>query len=473
MTPRKVAYFSIGPAGGALLGLITIPITTWYFSQEVVGKISMLHVALGFSTLFFSLGLDQAYVREYHEVEDKPALLKTALFPGMFILTIFLLTFLSMDSFFSQMLFNESSQKLSYMIALVLMVSFISRFLSLVLRMNERGLAYSMSQLISKVVLLLVISLYVFFDFANTLHNLVIANTLAVVTVFSIFLLNTRQNWLAAFSAKFDFQALKRMLKYGLPLILGGVAYWGLTAIDKVFLRLFSNFEQLGLYAVSVSFAGVATILQSIFSTIWAPTVYKWVSKGEGIENIDMVTRYILCLVVFIFCFVGLFSWVVTLFLPSEYISIKWILVACLGAPLMYTLSETTVVGIGVSRRSEFSMLATVAAFCLNGIGNWFLIPKFGAAGAAISTFFSFWFFLILRTELAIYLWKPIKRQRIYGYSGLILVATTISALYGKYTELFSSLLVFWIVLFCVALFDFKSELSTSYTFLNKKFNQK
>src|SRR5690606_9924790 len=126
-------------------------------------------------------------------------------------------------------------------------------------------------------------------------------------------------------------------------------------------------------------------------STVWAPTVYKWASKGEGLENIHKVSRYMLCLVVLLFCLAGLLSWIITLFLPSNYATVQWVLVACLGAPLLYTLSETTVVGIGITRRSGFAMLAAVVAFLINLVGNWFLIPRFGAAGAAVSTCISFW----------------------------------------------------------------------------------
>src|SRR5690606_8520682 len=102
----------------------------------------------------------------------------------------------------------------------------------------------------------------------------------------------------------------------------------------------------------------------------------------------------------------GLLSWVVAVFLPPDYSAVQWILVSCLGYPLLYTLSETTVVGIGISRRSGFAMLAALVAFAVNVLGNWLLIPAYGAAGAAASTCASFWIFFFLRTEFSIYLWR-------------------------------------------------------------------
>ncbi len=471
MTPRQIAAFAIGPIGGAVLGLITLPIIAWFFSQEDVGRMAMVQVTIGFSTLLFSFGLDQAYVREFHEVKDKPALLKRALLPGLLILSVTLSILLVSESALSGWLFGISDWHLSLLIAVAVFAAFISRFLSLVLRMNEQGLAFSMSQLLPKVVLLAIIGGYVLLGANTSLTNLVIANTAAFVFVCVAFAFNTRKELIAGITATLDWQHLKQMLRFGLPLILGGVAYWGLTAIDKVFLRTLASFEELGVYSVAVSFAGVATILQSVFSTVWAPTVYKWASKGEGLENVHKVSRYILCLVVLLFCLAGLLSWIVTLFLPANYAAVQWILVSCLGAPLLYTLSETTVVGIGITRRSSFAMLAAVVAFVGNLVGNWLLIPRFGAAGAAVSTCISFWVFFVLRTEFSIYLWKPVPRLPLYGYTTLVVAGASLFTIYG--TDIYQNMLVFWGMLFITTLFSFKAELCEVANFVIDRFKKR
>ncbi|MGL6275567.1 oligosaccharide flippase family protein [Aeromonas dhakensis] len=92
MNIKKIMGFAIGPIGAAALGFIALPITTWFYSQEDIGKISMLQVAASFCVLIFSLGLDQSYVREYHESENKTALLKMAIFPGGVLLLVSLIS---------------------------------------------------------------------------------------------------------------------------------------------------------------------------------------------------------------------------------------------------------------------------------------------------------------------------------------------------------------------------------------------
>ncbi len=457
MTPKQIAAFSVGPIGGAILSLISLPLITWFFSQEDVGRMAMLQVTLSFSVLLFSLGLDQSYVREFHEVENKPALLKRAVLPGLVLLLIMLLVLLAFGELLASWLFQVPEWRLSVLVALALVAHFISRFLSLVLRMNEKGLAYSMSQLLPKLLLLVIIGIYVVVGVDKDLTSLVCANTAAITFVCVIYVWNTRAEWLAGIRANLDLSQLKRMLRFGLPLILGGLAFWGLTAIDKIFLRTFGSFDELGLYSVAVSFAGAASILQSVFSTVWAPTVYKWASAGRGLDNVQKVSRYILALVVLGFALAGLLSWLVALFLPPDYAAVQWIVVSCIGYPLLYTLSETTVVGIGISRRSSFAMLAAIIAFAVNLAGNWWLIPRFGAPGAAVSTCFAFWVFFILRTEFAIYLWEPIPRAMLYTFTTTSAAGAMVFTLWGNVLAM--EMLVFWLFLLASWAFFFRRDL--------------
>lgn len=456
--------FAVGPIGAALLALITLPIITWLFPQEVVGKLAMLQVAVGFSTLLFSLGLDQAYVREFHEVNDQPALLKHALIPGLLLLAVTLLLALTFGGGLAGWLFDSPYWQLSAFVAVILIGDLISRFLSLILRMNERGMAFSMSQLLPRFLLLVIVGVYLIVEAAPTFTNLVLASMASVIIACIILGFYTFREWSSALKSRIDRSKVKSMLRFGFPLIIGGVAYWGLSAVDKLFLRSLAGFEELAIYSVSVSFAGAAIILQSIFSTVWAPTVYKWASKGEGLENINSVTRYILFLVVIFFCLAGMLSWVVTVFLPDAYTPVQWLLVSCLAAPLLYTLSETTVVGIGITRRTNFAMIATVIAFLVNLVGNWIMIPIYGAAGAAVSTCISFWIFFVLRTEFSIYVWRPIPRILLYSYTLLAVIGAGIFTLYGE--EFYSYMMFFWMLLFVFSLLSFKGEIKSVLNFV-------
>lgn len=446
MKLRKIITFAIGPIGSSALGLLTLPVITWLFSPDDVGRISMLNIAISFCTLLFCLGLDQSYVREYHNEPSKGRLLKSVIFPGLIVLSVSCLFLIAFQIDLSQLLFNEKNSNISIITILILFSCFIGRFLGLILRMQERGLAYSLSQLTPKLTILIVIGACYFIFNEHTFLQLVVANFVGYFVVLLTLVWSTRVDCTKAINSSLDYKKIRPMLIFGYPLILGGVAFWGLTAIDRIFIRTFSGFDQLAIFSVAVSLAGAASILQSVFSTIWTPIVYKLENtEDEGLSVVNKVSNFVLIAVVVIFCLGGLLSWVTDYFLPSSYSSVKYLLISCLGYPLLYTLSESTVVGIGISRKTVYSMLASLIAFVVNIVGNYLLVPKFGAAGAAVSTSFSFWVFLVVRTEFSIISWKKIARLEIYIFTFLCVLGSSFSALgQGLFTQ---ELFVFWGVL--------------------------
>lgn len=422
MNVKKILHFSLGPVGAAVLGLITLPIVAWLFSPEDIGRLTMLQVTVSFALLLFSLGLDQAYVREFHEVKDKPGLLKAVFTPGFLILVIVLVAVILSPWSPSFLLFGEDSFLITALICSVIFLTFASRFLSLILRMEERGLAFSMSQLLPKLLFLLIMLGYVWFGAEAIFSNLILANFLSVLAVFFIYVWNTRKDWVPALTATVDRTKQLQMIRYAIPLIGSGVAFWGLTAMDKIFLRSLSTFEELGIYSISVSFAGVALVFQAIFSTVWAPIVYRWAAEGVDPEKIKKVIDFVTLAVVIIWSLAGMFSWFIVYILPLEYEKVQYILLAAIAYPLLYTLSEATSVGIGIKRKTIFSLLAAVLALVINAIANWLLIPSYGAAGAAIGSAIAFFVFFVIRTEASAILWLRFKNKKMYSLIFLIAI---------------------------------------------------
>ncbi|MNB97046.1 Polysaccharide biosynthesis protein [compost metagenome] len=466
MNAKKIVEFSLGPIGGAALGIITLPIIAWNYSTEDVGRIAMLQVVSSFCILLFSLGLDQAYVREYHETHNKSNLLKLTLFPGLLLLSLTLafcfLTPISMSS----VLFSIDSKSISVLVGLCISTAFFSRFLSLILRMQERGLAFSMSQILPKLLFVAIIGAYAIFSFGLDFFHLILAHTLSSVAVAFVCAWNTRSEWLSAYNQDIDKQKLKSLLEFGSPLILGGLAFWGLTTMDKIFLRNLSSFDELAIYSVTSSFAAVAVIFQSVFSTVWAPTVYKWAAEGINLKKIDTITEYMLAAVVVAFTLTGLLSWLIEYFLPEKYSYVQYILPACMAYPLFYTLSETTVVGLGVTRKSSHSMLASIISVFFNVIGNYLFVPSLGASGAAISTAISFWIFLILRTELSCRAWRPLPRLKLYSCTLACLLMAIFFSLKGQeYTPIFLAL---WLLSLLISTMIFKNAFKALISALTK-----
>lgn len=457
MTRNKILGYAVGPIGAAAMGFITLPMITWFYSVEDIGRISMLQVVASFSVLLFCLGLDQAYVREYHEDNNKPRLFKTALLPGLILSFIFFVPIFIFDSqLISQWLYDIPSTYLTIISIICFILSLISRFLSLILRMEERALAYSMSQLLPKVLFLGFIILTVWVGFAKDTYNLITAHTLSVVSVFFVFAWNTRKEWKLSLNYKIENQNLKKLLLFGLPLVIGGLASWGLNVMDKIFLRGMSSLSELGIYSVASSIAGAVAIFSGIFNTIWSPMVYKWVSEGVDLVKINVISEYVLCVIYFVVVLSGIFAWILPYFLPKEYEVIQYLITACVLGPLFYTLSEVTAIGITIVRKTRLSMIASLVAMLVNALGNYLLVPEYGAIGASISTAIAFYVFYILRTEFSSMVWQKKSNTREYLIVSILLALVIINMVY-KLSWL-NSIFLFTILLF-LGLILFKNTL--------------
>jgi len=440
MNKNKILGYAVGPIGSGLLGFISLPIITWFYSVEDVGRISMLQVFMSFAVLFFCLGLDQAYVREYHESKNKPALLKTVLLPCLILsISSFLLLAIYDLEAVSKWLYKIPSTYLSLVTILCFVIALASRFLSLVLRMQERAYAFSMSQLLPKIIFLIIVVNTVLLGFSRDSYSLITANAASVILAFLVFAWNTRTEWLAALTTKIDINELKSALSFGWPLIFGGLASWGLNVMDRLFLRHFSTYTELGIYSVTMSIALVVTIFAGIFNTIWSPMVYKWMNEDKfEYEKIDKILGYVVAAIYFFIVLTSLFAWIIPYFLPPQYSNIQYLITVCLMGPLLYTLSEVTGIGIAVVRKTKFSMLCAICAMLSSVALNYFLVPKLGASGAAISTATAFLIFFGLKTLIAALVWRRTFHLKVFMIMVVLLVLSTLNLLLENFrTEIY------------------------------------
>lgn len=469
MNKKELIGFAFGPIIGAVLGIIIVPITAWIFPPDDVGRLNILQVAISFSLLFFVLGLDQAYVREYHESNNRSQLLLTCFIPGF----IFLLISCAVGIFFaddlSYWLFDRQNEWYIYLMLFCFILEYLNRFLSLILRMREQGWAYSVSSVAPKIV-----QVFMMFGLLFTTTNkeflvLIMVILGSQLTMLIIFLYHTRIDFLMAAQCRINKYELCRLLQFGFPLIFSGVAYWGLVATSTFALRSWANLEDLAIYSVANSFSAAAGIFQSIFTVIWAPTVFKWASQGDvNADAIYKIARQALAIICVIISIGGTFSWLIDFILPEPYLNVKYIFICLMLQPLLYTLSEITSIGIGIKRRPIYLLWATSLALLTNLILCLLTVPKFGASGAAVSNAIAFTVFFIGRTEISARSWKRFPLGKIYSMVILLLIASIAMVLYQNIASLIIHCT--WAFLFILTLFVFKVEiLGFALLILNKK----
>lgn len=391
--------------------------------------------------------MHQAYVREYYEVNEKEILLKLAFLPGIIIFIVYILISQIMDISISKYFLGTESNILDLCIVLGVFFLFIINLFSHVLRMQGKGWSFSATQIIPRLGYLIIVIFIVCFLKEINYQQLIITNVLVLFFSILCFTYILWEEIKQGYKAKYDAIILKKMLSFSFPLLAGSISYWALTSMDRLMLSYFMDFDDLGVYVVAVTLASGIGVFVTVFSNLWHPIVYKWVKEGIDHTKIVLVNEVMVLGVAGLWTLVGICSWSFVYIFPIQYAEIQYIIVACVAMPLLYMLSETTNIGIGISRRTGYAMLSSVLALSINVIVNYFTIPKFGIKGTALASMTAFVFFLVFRTEFSCYLWMQLPRLKMYIFLMIYSILTLIHVF-----EIFSILVVIvsWLLGFVV-----------------------
>jgi O-antigen/teichoic acid export membrane protein len=441
MNRSKVLGFAVGPIGAAVLGFVSLPASTWMFGAADIGRIAMLQTITSLAIIVFGMGLDQSYLREYHGAGNRILLFRKAILPGLAALVLIALPMvLVAPGVLARSIFGREIPNFDVVIVLVVLASYCSRYFSLILRMEERGLAFSMSQVLPKLFFLVaLVGVYLSRE-PRSLGQLLGAHTLSIVAATLIFAWNTRRTWLAADAKPDCMIGLRGMFAYGTPLMVSGLAFWGVEAMDKVALRVLSDFRELGNYSVAVGVASVAGTLAVLFTTIWIPTAYRWASEPDCGERIEALAQRLVVLGATIISAAGACTWTLRFLLPQEFEPVQYLVCVCMVPPVLYACAEVTGIGAGIMRRN-MAVLGSSAVACVINLALVFgLVPLLGATGAATATALSFLVMFFLRTEISIRQWRPMPRRALYVP---VLAITSFSILFALTGRLAPT---YWIV---------------------------
>jgi len=458
---KNIVGFAIGPIGGAILGLATTPLIARAFSPEDVGRFGMFQTVLSLVLVVSVFGLDQAYTREYHSETDKPRLFKNSVLPGLSLLIILSVGVIFYGKFISEFLFGFESRVLIFLTVCAVILNYFTRFLSLILRMQERGLAFSTSQVIPKFILLSIILVYIALPFEKSLVHLFCAFVASMAVVLVIFGWNTRKELKDSCKASLDSDLMRKLFRYGLPLVVAGLAFQAISAVTIFSLRTLSTFHELAIYSVTLRFSTAAGLLQAIFSIIWAPLVFKWHANNVDMNRVNTVTQTVLAAVCIFASICGSLSWLVDYLLPEDYLQVKYLIVCAMVQPLLYMLSIVTSVGIGLQRKNSLSLGTSVIALAVNLLLCWVLIPQLGASGAVIANSLSFLLLFVLNTEASAFIWRGFPRFKMYLCLSLLVSGSILTVILGH--EVGASVWVAWFLIGILSLMVFMRELRNLY----------
>jgi len=409
----KILSFSIGSFGTAIIGLVTIPLVAWHFSSEDVGRIALLQSLLSLSVVLTTLGLDQAYIREVYEEENEIRLIKNCITPS--IILIGLILFIVFFTDLVAIVFDyEDTGSTALVISASVLCEYLNRFISVKMRMDGRANLYSLITITPKLVFLvalIAISTYGARNFTGIVYSYFISHVFALLIGLAVY----KSVVIDCFFEKTHWRETKRLLKYGFPLFISGLCFWGVTGLDRFMVKELSGLEELAIYSLAFNFSAAGLVLQAVFSVVWAPIVYKWATEDGCERKISMTLRYIMIVVISIHCSTGIFAPFIGHILPAKYELVVPLVVCCISYPLIYILSEISSIGINIKRKTGWNIVITIISVFFNVLVNFALIPSYGAAGASIATSLTFLLYMVMKTEISNMIWYRISMEKNYA----------------------------------------------------------
>lgn len=446
---KKFLSFSIGGYVNALIGLLTVPIVTRMLSPEQYGIASLISIIVEMLVVFCSLALDQSFVRFFYEVEEEERgkLLKDCLYYPVFI-TIFssLIIFIFRNQI-SIFILGKKEKVIWLIIVFSIVALIIKSFAFLVVRMQQKGGLYSFFYILIKVVEFSFILLF-FKIYGNDYKVIVLATLFSTLITSLLMIVVERKIWKLGGKRKIE---KKELLNFSAPLVLTLALTWIFGSSDKITIKIFSNLKELGLYSGAFRIVSVISVIQTGFTSFWTPFIYERYSKNPDDLVFYKKANDYLSLIFFLIGFSILATRnIIIILLGEKYYDSLFIVPMLIFVPIMYLISETTMMGIGFKKKSKYFLYISIIVAIFNIIGNILLVPKYGAKGAAISTGISYIIFFSLRTYFSLKLINfGFNLKRIYMVTILLLCYALYLSFYNnlKYTILLGGLLIITVLL--------------------------
>jgi O-antigen/teichoic acid export membrane protein len=400
----RALHVGIGTLASLLIGFISTPLITRLFSPDEYGLYSLFVMYGNMVIMVLALGMDQALVRFYYDVDTyayRIRLIKTCVF-FPFILSFIVCLGISVIWIVFDIKNILLDTKLVLLFSLYILVLLSNRFLLVILRLENQTREYAIVNIVQKTSFVVLVLLFGFLFSILKSEHLCMALVIAIFFSVIIALAFIHKNFGNNREGDYVVHEFSQLFKYAYPLIFT----LGLTtifqALDRLFIQHYYGVYEVGIYASAMSIIHVFEIVQTSFTAVWMPNAIETYSKNK--EEKEYYIKVNETITIIMFClgaFLILFKDIIVLLLGEKYREASALLPFLAFSPIMYTLSETTVVGLVFLKKSKLQIVAPLTACAVNFVGNSFLVPRYGCSGAAISTGISYIVFMIIRTVLS------------------------------------------------------------------------
>ncbi|MFA7329602.1 MAG: oligosaccharide flippase family protein [Candidatus Delongbacteria bacterium] len=382
--------FSMANMGGRVLGMLLVPLYVQYINPDDYGKMDMLQVVITIVSLLVVAGIPSALFRFYHSMpeSERPVLVNTGLFGIMLlVLPVSLGLWLAApglsQAFFQ---FEHASLYMRLMIG-TMALTLPTDYLSGLLMLKGETRRYVTVKL-GYTVISLVLNIVFVAGFKWGILGLLASALVSLVPKLGVLI------WFLGKDLRFqiDRVILRRILRFGAPLIMASISGWILSSSDRFFLKHYSTYEQIGLYSIAYKFAGGLNFMViSPVIAAWTRTAFEYQTSPDLPAMFKRITRVFLSIgLLIIVCSSALIPEALVVLTNPKYYGAYLAYPALIASFVAFGLNRMFEIPLQLVNRSALSGVLGSCAMLFNLVFNILLIPRYGILGAALSTFMSY-----------------------------------------------------------------------------------
>ncbi len=404
--------YGLGSLLSKFLGVILLPIYTRFLTPADYGILSLLVITGSITGIIVKLGLNSALFREiiYHESEKAKAL-STTLYFLILESAIFFGILVFFSSSISKLIFRSIEQ--SELLKFIFITRFLDTFRIIAmtkLRIGNRSKAYATLSVINFLIGVL-LNIYFIVILRRGVEGLVIAGLIgsSFFTIISLFIM--WNNLKVSFSP----QILKRMLRFGVPLVPVGLSSYLMTSADRYFLQHFSTTTEVGLYSIGYKIGLIMSLIVQSFQLAWPSKKFEIAKQPNAESNLSKILTYYLFSMGFIGLAISLFSREILFIMTTPEFYKAYIVVPLIVLSyIFYGMRFITNIALAVQNKMKYVPPIIIGSAGLNLYFNYLLIPRYGMMGAAIATIISYLVLVIVQTVVNLHFWYiPYEYKRL------------------------------------------------------------
>ena len=427
-----------------MFSFLLVPLYTDLLPKDEYGKVTIIFAWMIFFNVILAYGMETAFFRFYNKEEDKQSVVETSMVSIFWTTMMFLVAALLFRTTLADWS-GIDSQYITYAIwILVLDALVIIPFSKL--RALQRPIMYAIIKIGNVLVnLLLSVLFLVYLPKLSDLNPTGIVGSFYIENfqVGYIFLANIIASLLTFvvlspdyvfLKWKINFSLWKRMMVYGLPILVAGIAFVINEQFDKILLsKLLPKTiadDEVGVYSACYKLGLFMVLYRTAYTLGIEPFFFSHAKNENAPQTYAMVTKYFVIFGSFIMLSVIVFADLFKFIMirdESYWVAMKvvpLIILAnfCLGIytnlSVWYKLIDKTYVG------AYISIVGAIVTLVL----NFMLIPSMSYVGSAIATLAAYGSMMLISYYLGNkYYPIPYDFQKIGGYLGLSVLFSVIS----------------------------------------------